>query len=149
MRARLRPSVLGALLVGTLAVAACGLRPTASEPDLGVPNPGGGGDLYPGAIIVCGPLARCDDLVAEIRRWAARRAPEHGDPAGITIHAIVDDAGRPVLIQRSGGGTSIAARRRTSDRRAKASGFIALSSLARRSATCFSRLAIAFAEGPR
>jgi hypothetical protein len=107
MRARLRPSVLGALLVGTLAVAACGLRPTASEPDLGVPNPGGGGDLYPGAIIVCGPLARCDDLVAEIRRWAARRAPEHGDPAGITIHAIVDDAGRPVLIQRSGGGTSI------------------------------------------
>jgi hypothetical protein len=89
-------------------VAACDAAPAVPDPSLAVRGPSGG-LLYPDPETHdCATVSRCGDLTAEIARWAARTVPELGEPASVTFHGAIDDAGRHILLTRSGGGTWVA-----------------------------------------
>jgi hypothetical protein len=95
------------LVVAWLALG-CAAGPPVPDPSLAVRGPDGG-LLYPDPTAHdCATVSRCADLTAEIARWAARTVPELGQPDAVTFHGAIDDAGRHILLTRSGGGTWIA-----------------------------------------
>ena len=89
-------------------VAGCGVVQPPIDRSLSVRGPGGGERLYPGRAFACSEVGRCPELVAEIGRWADRAMPRAGAPTDVSFHGAVDDAGRTILLTRSGGSTWIA-----------------------------------------
>jgi hypothetical protein len=96
------------VLAVVLVVAGCGPADTAPDRRISVTNASGNGLLYPGQALPCDPTMRCRELRAEIDRWAARAAPDHGPIVEVSFHTFVDDAGQSIIMTRSGGGTYLA-----------------------------------------
>jgi hypothetical protein len=108
MRWKVRVVFSSMAVTVALLTSACGILQPAVDSTLAVSFPEGGRDLYPGATIACDQTGRCDDYLAEVRRWAARTSAGRGDPASITFHEVADSSGQGLVMTRSGGGTWIA-----------------------------------------